>query len=168
MLIPSTLSAQTVYFGNISNKTSVGLGIDGNVVTLSLMEINKSKNFDSFDLRLYDMNGQSLDISMAKDTLYHLDLDKKYAHQQDYKLSMRDYLNLKASLNSQSYVKINGDSYNGAAFTGILRSLEYEQRSFLSGNLMNVRKVSIWSWQRGLQFMRFKGEAKGFRYIRKG
>ena len=55
-LFSLTSIAQTVYFGSISKKTSVGLGINGNNVILSIMEINKSKKFDSFELRLYDMN----------------------------------------------------------------------------------------------------------------
>lgn len=170
MLIPSTLFAQTVYFGNISKKTSVGLGITGNDVTLSLMEINKSKKFDSFELKLYDMNGLPISINMVEDTIYHLDLDKTYAHQKDYKLDYREYNILKLTLDSQSYAIIDGTMYNGAALVGILRSLEKEQNLFLSGKLPNVNKISLWSWNKGVEMMRFKHPqmiGKGFRYIRR-
>ena len=159
----------TVYFGNVSKKTSVGLGIYGNDVTLSLMEIVKSKNYDDFELRLYDMNGQPIEIEMKEDTIYHLELDKTYAHQKDFKMNMRDYVKLKMALDSQSYVIINGLRYNGAAFTGILKSLETEQNLFLTGLLPNIRNVSIWTWQRGVEMMRFKHpQSKNFRYIRRG
>lgn len=79
-LFSLTSIAQTVYFGSISKKTSVGLGINGNNVILSIMEINKSKKFDSFELRLYDMNRDKITTNMLEDTIYHLDLDKTYAH----------------------------------------------------------------------------------------
>ena len=168
MLIPSTLFAQTVYFGNISKKTSVGLGIEGSNVILSLMEINKSKKFDDFELKLYDMNGTPVKINMVEDTIYHLDLDKTYAHQKDYKLDYREYNILKLTLDSQSYAIIDGTMYNGAALIGVLRSLEREQNLFLNGKLPNVSKVSIWNWNKGMEMMRFRHpNVKGFRYIRR-
>ena len=169
ILIPSTLFAQTVYFGNISKKTSVGLGIEGNNVILSVMELNKSKKFDDFNIRFFDMDGQLISLEMVEDTIYHLDLEKTFAHQKDYKLDLRNYNRLKLNLNSQSYVIIDGVEYNGAAFVGVLRSLEQEQSMFNRGMLPNISKISIYSWNRNIQMMRFKHpQSKGFRYIRKG
>ena len=167
ILIPSALFAQTVYFGNISKKTSVGLGIEGNNVILSIMEINKSKKFDSFELRLYDMNRDKIITNILEDTIYHLDLDKTYAHQKDFKLSLRDYTNLKMVLDSQSYVIINGNEYNGSAFVGILLNLEKEQKLFNNRQLYNIRNITLWNWNRRIEMMRFKiPNNKRFRYIR--
>ena len=166
-LFSLTSIAQTVYFGSISKKTSVGLGINGNNVILSIMEINKSKKFDSFELRLYDMNRDKITTNMLEDTIYHLDLDKTYAHQKDFKLSLRDYINLKKVLDSQSYVIINGNEYNGSAFVGILLSLEKEQKLFNNRQLYNIRNITLWNWNRRIEMMRFKiPNNRRFRYIR--
>lgn len=165
-------SAQnTVYFGNIDKKTSVGLGINANSVTLSLMEISKSKNYKDFSLSFYNMNGEKMNVDLKKDTLYHLDLEKTFAHQQDYTMSMRDYQTLLRGMDSQSYVEINGKEYNGAAFAGVLRSLETEQNLFLKGNMPNIRNISLWSWQNNtMGMLRFRHpqlpKNRGFRYIR--
>lgn len=171
-LVSLTLSAQsTVYFGALSKKTSVGLGIDKGVVTLSLMEINKSKKFDSFSLRLYDMNGENLEFVMEEDTIYHLDMEKTWAHQKDYHMTYPEYNRLKLTLDSQSEVVIDGSRYNGAALVGILRSLEHEQTLFNDRQLPDIRKISVWTWQQqrgGMAMMRFRHpQAKGFRYVRR-
>lgn len=174
MLFTLTMSAQsngTVYFGNIDKRTSVGLGINGNDVTLSIMEVNKSKSFDKFEILFYDMDGRKVEYNMKEDTIYHLDLDKSYAHQKDYKMDFMTYNNILKALDSQSYVIIDGTMCNGAAFAGVLRSLQTEQNLFLQGKLQGVTKVSLWSWQQGgMGMMRFRHPMiprnRGFRYVR--
>ena len=173
-LIPTLAFAQsTVYFGNISKKTSIGLGLDKATAIISIMETNKKKTFDDYELVMYNMDGEALAFSMEVDTIYDLKIDKTYAHQKDYKMSIMDYQKLKRALDSQSTVKINGNVYNGASIVGLLNSLETEQRLFLAGKLQNVNRVSLWSWGRNgnrpnVEFMRFvhPQAQQGFRYIR--
>ena len=159
-----------VYFGNIDKKTSVGLGMNGNNVTLSVMEINKSKSFDKFELSFYDMDGNKKEYGLKADTVYHLNIDKSYAHQQDYKMDFRTYNEILKALGSQSYVTVNGKEFNGAALAGVLRSLQTEQSLFFGGRLQGVTKVSLWSWTQGVDMMRFRHpmipRGNGFRYIR--
>ena len=159
----------TVYFGNVSKTTSVGLGINGNEVTLSLMEISKKNDFKKFAIKFYNMDGDPIAIQIKEDTIYHLELGKKeYAHQQDYKLTRSEYNKMKIDLGSQTTVVINGTEYNGAAFSGVLNSLELEQARFHNGQLGGLRSVSLWSWsQRGVEMMRFRQQGnRNFRYIR--
>ena len=163
----------TVYFGNISKKTSIGLGFDGPTAILSIMETNKKKSFEKYELSMFDMDGEQMNISMEVDTIYDLKLDKTYAHQKDFKMSVGEYQKLKRLLGSQSTVRINGSDYNGASIVGVLNSLETEQRLFLAGKLPNIDRVSLWSWGRSggrpnVEFMRFvhPNVMQGFRYIR--
>lgn len=163
----------TVYFGNISKKTSIGLGFDGPTAILSVMETNKKKSFDKYELSMFNMDGEQLNVSMEVDTIYDLKLDKTYAHQKDFKMSIGEYQKLKRLLGSQSTVRVNGSEYNGASIVGILNSLEAEQKLFLAGKLPNIDRVSLWSWGRSgnrpnVEFMRFvhPNVMHGFRYIR--
>lgn len=167
MIVSLTLSAQStfVYYGHLSKNTSLGFGLNGNDVILSLMEVNKSRNFDSFCLKIY-VDGESY---MKEDTIYHLELGgRKVAHQKDYKMTLEDYNRLKRILNYQAQVMVNGELINGAKFTGVLRVLEVEQKLFMRGKMQNVRKVSIWNWNhRSVEMMRFKlPNVKDFRYVR--
>ena len=179
MVLPLLAWCQTtVYFGSVSKNTSVGLGIEAEDVIVSVMETTKSKKFDDFQLLFYDMNGDKMEVQLVADTLYHLDLEKQWAHQKDYKMKKLDYYKLKASLGSQTYVKVDGEVVNGAAFAGILNSLEAEQRMFVNREMSGLKNLSVWSWtgNNRMAMVRFRhpnvpSGAKfrnNFRYVRMG
>ena len=170
-LLPIGMLAQsTVYFGNLSKTTSIGFGSEENDVIISIMEMKKSKEYDGFELVIYGLDNEKQYFEMKEDTVYHLKIDKTYAHQKDFKLSRKEYGKLLSSLGSQTYAKINGDTYNGAAVAGVLRSLEVEQGRFRLGQLSGVQNVSIWNWNAGVEMMRFRHAQlprnREFRYIR--
>ena len=176
MMCSMNTSAQTtVYFGNLDNKVSVGVGMPvgftNQNVTFSIMQISKSKNFDEFSFRCVNANGDDLNFNLKVDTVYHLDIDNSYAHQIDYTLNRMDYSKMCMELNSTTtIVYINNVEYVGAAFVGILRALESEQNMMFSGRPNNFRNMTMWNWPtQNVEFMRFNNPAnrRDTRYIRR-
>ena len=182
----------TVYFGNLDSKVSVGVGIPKGMspnVILSIMQIDKSKNFDEseFSFKCVNGDGEDININLEIDTIYHLDMDKSYSHQLDYKISRMDYGKMCQLLNNTSTtVYVNNVEYTGAAFVGILRALEHEQTMMFSGMPRTFQNMTIWNWPGrnigdnnrripNIEFMRFrnpnlreKDKSKNdFRYIRR-
>ena len=174
-LMISAQAQTTVYFGNLDGKVSVGVGIPvlpSPYVTLSIMQIDKSKNFEDFRLKAVNMEGEEIELKgLEPDTIYHLDMDKSYSHQLDYKVTRLEYGRLCQVLNNTSTtVYVNNVEYTGAAFVGILRALEHEQTMMFSGRPKNFQNMTLWSWGR-VEFMRFRTpdmkKGKDFRYIRR-
>ena len=164
----------TVYFGNVNDKISIGVGMPydlRNNITFSIMQLDKSKSFDDFTFKCVDNDGKDINIDLKVDTIYHLDIDKVYAHQIDYTLTGKEYFDLCRNLNNVStVVYINGYEYNGAAFVGIIRALEHEQRTLFNGRPQEFRNMTMWHWpgHRHIEFMRFRNpnNKRDFRYIR--
>lgn len=165
-----------VYFGNLDNKLSVGVGIQkfNPNVTFSIMEIDKHKSFDDFSFKCVNADGEDLAFTYEVDTIIHLDMDKNYAHQIDYTFNIMEYRKMCKDLNNvQTLVYINDVEYNGAAFVGILRALEQEQNVMFSGAPNNFKDMTFWNWQRqnmhNIEFMRFRNpnNKRNFRYVRR-
>lgn len=180
--IVSTINAQTVYFGNLSEDLGIGLGMPqgfSQTVIISIMQIDKNKTFEDFDFKINDINGVELNYNLVQDTIYHLNIDNTYNHQLDFKTTLQEYNRMCNELVLRSTVIINGEEYNGAAFVGVLRALEAEQ-NVLFKSPQDFKNVRMWNWQNinftrpnpiitNMQFMRFrmvKG-SKEFRFIRK-
>lgn len=171
----------TVYFGNLDSKVSVGVGVPKGLtptVTLSIMQIDKSKNFSDFSFKCINADGEDIKFNFEVDTIYHLDMDKSYSHQIDYKVSRPEYGKMCQTLNNTSTtVYVNNVEYTGAAFVGILRALEHEQTIMFSGMPRTFQNMTIWNWpNRNIEIMRFRRPSatgrdnKGkndFRYIRR-
>ena len=175
-----TANAQTVYFGNLSEKLGIGLGMPqgfSQTVIISIMQIDREKDFDDFSFKIQNINGEELKYNLVQDTIYHLNVDNTYNHQLDFKTSLQEYHKMCNELALRAIVTINGEEYNGAAFVGVLRALEAEQNVF---GPQNFKNVTMWNWQSinftkpnpiitNMQFMRFrivKGP-KEFRFIRR-
>lgn len=180
-IIALSVNAQTVYFGNLTDKLGIGLGMPqgfSQTVIISIMQTDKDKNFNDFSLKIKDINGEELKYDLIQDTIYHLDIDKTYNHQLDFKTTVKEYNRMCNEIALRATVIINGKKYNGAAFVGILRALEAEQNA-LFRSPQDLKNVTMWNWQSinfrpnpiiiNTQFMRFrimKGP-KEFRFIRK-
>lgn len=141
-----------VYFGNLNETISIGVSRmirPQGSLTFSIMQMSKSKNFDSFSFRAEDKDGEPVLVTLQPDTIYHLKMDKEYAHQQDYAIKTMDYISLCKVLNdTQATVYINGLSYNGAAFVAVLASLQ-NLHANPGPQGMPMRRGNIWTQQNG-------------------
>lgn len=185
MMITITANAQTtVYFGNLSDDVGVGVGIPQGFspnITLSIMQLDRSKTFDDFSLKFINADGKEVNYNLQVDTVYHLNVEGIYYHQLDYTIDRMNYTKMCRELNSRTSVLVNDKEFNGAAFIGVVRSLETEQNSLFAGGPQNLRNVTMWNWQQiniapqgpptmtNIQLMRFrmpKGP-RDFRFMRK-
>ena len=185
LMIGLTANAQTtVYFGNLTDDIGVGVGIPQGFspnITLSIMQLDRSKTFEDFSLKFLDADGNETNYQLQVDTVYHLNVEGVYYHQLDYTIDRRNYAKMCRDLNSRTTVLVNNKEFNGAAFIGVVRSLETEQNSLFAGGPQNLRNVTMWNWQQiniapqgpptmtNIQLMRFrmpKGP-RDFRFMRK-
>ena len=148
----TAMAQGTVYFGNINDKLSIGtsrLLSPNEPLTFSIMQMSKSKNFNNFSISATDMDGNDIPLNLVPDTTYHMKMDSEYAHQQDYRISTMEYIKLQTILkDTQVVVYINGVPYNGAAFVGILASLQSMHTNFHPGG-MPLKRGNIWTPQNG-------------------
>ena len=150
-----------VYFGSLSKQISIGVSKVQDMrkdMTFSIMQMTKSKNFDSFSITAFDKDGNEVKLNLRPDTTYHMQMDKKlYAHQQDYSIGRMEYLNLQRALSdTQSVVYVNGLECNGLAFVSILNSLQSSPIEF-SPNGMRFNGGRVWGFPQGhMVFMRYR------------